>query len=598
MADFSVNATNLSAPSGAGSQPVSYTPVAEPANNTVGLLGGLVDMFAKGAGVVQEVSAAKQKDALLRTISEKEAKLNTGVQNGEITPQEYSVRSRANWNEALASNPGMAGDITKLFNSFKASTLTGDTNDAIKSQRDQAARTKEKEDDALRTAGYMLTPTTTENERAMMWAAHQQTVSTEKRFDQMKKQIEWERTNTTWNQNQGDRTAKLQAPIILNDIAGSQLQSLGAELTSMQNAVKANPSLRDSLSIQLEQRFAGINATLIAAASSSDPSLANSYKPLFDGMLKLGQKMLDPKEQSESLTRELTDLMNRTKLGLIQDNPKLRQLAAISNLYGNNPAVLGADFAKELTGAMLQVGSTPVQNGQTNGYVPQIVGNPNIESGALAALREGVKQIQTGNPKNKEAANIEASNSVNNILIQTGKAIGNGATPQSLKGLAGFFSGSEYAYMIQKGQIDPTAAQAARLTFQQLYEPAVVSSLGAKLQDKVEISDGKYAPLAAQVDVKWNGAGFVFEGTKGAKAVNAITGLKTAEAGLTQLVRLGAHMEGTTNYEQYWEKNKHLFLPSIYPDPARLKVGEVVQGRKYIGGNVSNPDNWIMQIPK
>jgi hypothetical protein len=64
---------------------------------------------------------------------------------------------------------------------------------------------------------------------------------------------------------------------------------------------------------------------------------------------------------------------------------------------------------------------------------------------------------------------------------------------------------------------------------------------------------------------------------------------------VNQLVKAGAHMEGHTNYDKYWEANKHQILPNMFPDPARLKVGQVVDGYKYIGGNVKSKSNWIKE---
>ena len=70
------------------------------------------------------------------------------------------------------------------------------------------------------------------------------------------------------------------------------------------------------------------------------------------------------------------------------------------------------------------------------------------------------------------------------------------------------------------------------------------------------------------------------------------TAIKEAEGALNQVIRIGAHMEGTTDYAKYWENNKHLIMPSIYPDPAKLKPGQVVDGYKYLGGPSGVQSNW------
>jgi hypothetical protein len=64
---------------------------------------------------------------------------------------------------------------------------------------------------------------------------------------------------------------------------------------------------------------------------------------------------------------------------------------------------------------------------------------------------------------------------------------------------------------------------------------------------------------------------------------------------LNQLIRLHAHLEGTTDYAKYWEAHKHELMPSIYPDPNKLKPGTVVDGFKYVGGNYRDRSNWIAE---
>jgi hypothetical protein len=62
------------------------------------------------------------------------------------------------------------------------------------------------------------------------------------------------------------------------------------------------------------------------------------------------------------------------------------------------------------------------------------------------------------------------------------------------------------------------------------------------------------------------------------------------------MIHIGAHMEGTTNYEAYWNKMKGEFLPYVFsPYGDKLPIGTIksYQGKnyRYIGG-ANSPDNW------
>jgi hypothetical protein len=52
---------------------------------------------------------------------------------------------------------------------------------------------------------------------------------------------------------------------------------------------------------------------------------------------------------------------------------------------------------------------------------------------------------------------------------------------------------------------------------------------------------------------------------------------------------MGAHMEGTTDYQKYWDDNKYYILPQAFP----VKPGQVVNGFKWSGtGDYRDKSTW------
>jgi len=62
------------------------------------------------------------------------------------------------------------------------------------------------------------------------------------------------------------------------------------------------------------------------------------------------------------------------------------------------------------------------------------------------------------------------------------------------------------------------------------------------------------------------------------------------QQGLNTVVRIGAHMEGTSDYQKYWEDNKYVLLPQLYP----IKPGFVDKaGFKWSGdGDFRDRNTW------
>ena len=111
------------------------------------------------------------------------------------------------------------------------------------------------------------------------------------------------------------------------------------------------------------------------------------------------------------------------------------------------------------------------------------------------------------------------------------------------------------------------------------------------------------------VDIKFSGSGVVFEAKASrdlspAEAVSQRTmleGLRSAQVGLTQLIHIGAHMEGSTDYRKFWEANKHVYMPNTFPDPVKLSVGQVVKAKngksyKYLGGDFNDIEKSYQEV--
>jgi hypothetical protein len=591
MADFSAQSADLQAPSGAGDNPVVAQRTPVPQSNVPQALAGVVDLLGKGVDNYYNIQMQKAKNSILGDIGQQQAAINSAVASGQMDAQEAHVRSMAVYNKSLAAYPQLASDISGLNAAFKATTQTGDTDNIVKQRQDEAQKIRDQENNEAISQGYHLDPSMNEAQRGAIITASQGNLMAQKQLQAQTAQFNLDKDRQTFNQSQADRQQKQQAVTMVADMAGKNMDAFDATYQSLYNDVQAGRKTPEAAQMILQNQYGQISGTLQALAGQN-PELAAPYRSLFESKYALAGKLLDPAKRSEDLNRQYTDMVTRQKILIMNQDPQVQKLVAASQMLGTNNPLLMATNAQATVKAMTSLTNTPTQNGLPGSYVPQVAGNPEVEADALKSLKFGINQLRGGKFADSMQGNTEGSNAVNNLLSQTGQLLNQGATPDKLKGLADFFGSSEYAYMMQHGQIDPVAAQSAKKTFQMLYQPAIVNAVGTKLQGTLPNSATN---ISDAVDVNFTGAGVSFSPKKGLsaddskQAATTIDGLKTAAQGLNSTVRIGAHMEGTTDYQKYWDDHKYYLLPQVYP----VKPGQVVNGYKWSGtGDYRDKSTW------
>jgi hypothetical protein len=591
MADFSAQSASLSAPSGAGDSPVVTQRTPVPASTLPQALSGIADMLGKGVDNYYNVQMIKARNGILGQIGQQQSAINAAVASGQMDQQEAHVRSMAIYNKSLAAYPQLASDIQGLNAAFKATTQTGDTDNLVKQKQDEAQKIRDQQTQMAISQGYHLSPDMSEAQRGVIVTAAETNTTAQRVLAQQQAQFNFQKDQNVYSQEQANLKMKETSIGLIADMAGKNMDAFDATVQNLSDQVRANKMTPDQARATLQSQFGNISG-VIQSLAGKNPELAAPYRSLFESKYQLGLQRLDPTKASDETKSQYDKTITQAKIDALTNDPKLKTLVATSQMLNTNNSLLMATNAEATMKAMAMAGKTPTQNGLPGTYVPQIAGNPEVEADALKALKSGIDTLRGGKVADGMAGNAEGSNAVNNLLSQTGNLLNQGATPDKLKGLADFFSSSQYAYMVQHGQIDATAEQAAKKTFQMIYTPAVTNAVGTKLQGTLPNSQTN---IADAVDVNFTGAGVQFTPKKGLNADDAkqagvsVDGLKTAAQGLNTVVRMGAHMEGTTDYQKYWDDNKYYILPQAFP----VKPGQVVNGFKWSGtGDYRDKSTW------
>jgi hypothetical protein len=578
---YGVDATTLSAPQGAGTQPLAPVETPRPINPLSGLM-AVGEIFAKGLAADTKAQAQKRADAIIGQYVESENTISNAIAQGRMSPAEAAARSRANFRKFSSGYPEYITDLEKAGKALRGFTEAGVVEDTIKRATDERAADKTRASGR----GFMFYEGMSKEAEDATIKASQAGITAERTMGQFYQAQSEARAQGTYDAGVAAKEEKDQSFKVINMVAGENLnafQTFGLDLADKVRSGVLKPQDAKGL---LARNYGNISAA-IQASARVNPELAAPYRSIFESMYQTSQAMLDPSKVTDELKNEFE--AQKLRLKLVAMNDPVAAAGIVTNeLFANNPAIaLSVSDTSVRTFTRLSSTAVGAKNPDgTNVFVPQVVGNPEVEADTLKLLKSGLSDLQSGKIKKADVAKVQALNSVNQILKQTGELINRGADPQSLKGVANFFASSEYAAFVADGKIDKQAAGTAYRTFQVLYEPTIVKGVQAKLNtnlDKNLATFGgpkskevtKDTPLADVVNVKFTGSGIYFEpksvdklsSSEQRSASEMIPQLNSSQKAINQLIHIAAHMEGSTDYGKFWEENKHIWLPSIFSAP-------------------------------
>lgn len=613
MADFSVNATQLSAPKGQGTEPVAAA-VERPSDTSIlPLFKDVANIFAKGLEQSQKDEAAARKNAIIGEYINNEKVYTDALTSGQWQSSQAATASRANFTKMLAAYPQYTQDLMQARSAVYAGTEISEAEKQVEEER----KIRQADISAASAQGYLFY-------QGMSQEAQDKNIEAYKTGRRIELQTEKDmkaaaearavradqRAGIQSDMSVEDYVAKNNASRGLVELASQNFDAMAATANDLRTKMASGMSYEQALLIQ-DGNSARINAALLSI-SGKNPELAAPWVSLFQKMDTNIRERLDPKnasaEKTAMLENEWKQLIITQKLAAVNSNPAILKAVVGTNLFPGEGMVTVAN-SPVVANWLLSAGGVD----SALPPPPQIIGTQN-DAQMFKSTKDAINKLQSGKiaPQNREAATQEAVNLVNMSLKQTASVDG-GLNATALKNASTFYSSPEFGKMAMEGKIDRQTAANAQQVFQVQYEPAVrqaiIQKLDAPVEYKFNRGEGKAQPkLADTVELKVVGNNVVFE-QKNAMRGNTFLGvefsnpdlqkqyqnkkpLDDAAAGLNQLIRLHAHLEGTTDYAAYWEKNKHQLMPNFFPDPKKYPVGAVVNGKKYLGGNYRNPDNW------
>ena len=605
MADFSPNATQLTAAQGAGTAPIA--PVQEQVIPTdLSAVKGLVDMFSDNMKAKRKVDAEKLKQGVIGAYAKEQQAINEGVASGELNPRTAAIKSKATLGTYLANYSQYTKELHELRSAFEGGTELGDVVDASK----EALKVKEARRSAAISKGAVIRPWMSPEEEESELVKTERQASIIRDFERKRDLNAESRAQGVYDRSTADWEGKKQAFQLMQDTAEVHLTSTSGFIKNLSNNVRNGKITQEEAKLEINTYFTGINQTLLAA-SKGYPEDAAHFKNLFSSALEIANKAIDPKTSADEVNNEYSRLIGLTKLTAIRD-PKVRANVAGLELFKNNP-VSGLEILNISKGTLARMAANDEDTvGATAGKIPSdrpptIVGDPSAEKDAIGFLTKNIKLLGTPTFKDKDGAEREIANIVNKTLRQTAKEFssssGGSNDAKKFIALSKFYASPEFGKFASSGKLSREAQVGAENAWMTTYVPAVRDSIQEELSKPLVGTSARASVdmpkealrIADIVNVSFSGASVKFSAKADSKLSSvelnsqrtSVEALKSSQDALTQLIKTGAHLEGHMKYDEYWEKNKYTFLPQIYPAPA----GVIVNGYRS-KGLANGPENW------
>lgn len=604
MAEFGVQATQLSAPQGAGAQVVQGVEEKAVSTSMASTLASVGDVISSGIRAVIKQNAKDAEATAVGQYSQEIAAVNEGLRTGALKAGEAAARSQAIFGKYATAFPAYQESLSKAAAGFKGYTEIGT---AVK-QVETEAEVRKSAILSAQNSGYVFFEGMDKKAEDAAIAAHQTSLRVNGEYDRYLKQQAEKRAQGTYDRGVAEQEGKAIGVRLINDIAGTQLGAVREFSVSLGQSVRNGKTTPDEAKALIASRFSQINLALQSAAGVN-PELAAPYRTIFGDIQKMAEQLADPKTQADQLQAQMDALVTRQKIIALQD-PTAARAVATSQLFGNNSQVLLSNspvVAATITKMLGTDPAAPLNN-------TPVVGNTEVEKPTYDFLRKSMNSLNSGQYPDGEKAKQEIDTAVRHVLKQTSQMLGTGASAKNLEQAASFFASPEYGKWASTNKMSVEEQTAAYKTFQMVYEPAVVKGIEQRLNAAFVTNTGlvpgraatgaTVQPQLGKLDkenftVNFSGSGVTFgmkkapaDGLEARAANQTLQGLKGTEAAVNQLIRMGAHMEGTTDYAKYWESNKHILLPQLFSAYKGLEICQVVNGMTYKGGDPKKQESW------
>lgn len=500
-------------------------------------------------------------------------RLSAAKQAGQINDSQYNVRSQASFRQFAANNPFALDELKKAAGGLKEFGGLGDVQDevqALKSDLRSAVSAAQKD-------GFEVTLNDPIEHQQLVARQHRQSIMTKKAFEERRAARSEVREEEKFKRESWEFGNKQEARATLSSMVADGLPVLNSLSEVIRNQwTSASPEQQQELMARWDREITKWKSQ-VAIVSQGDSGMASAVDRMVGDLDGRFRNLLTGKDTAESMKNRVGVYLDAARGQLLAD-PEVARLFAQFGYAPNGLEVImkhttDPNILKKALGNIVK---------PTNSSAD--FNNPE----EVRVTVESFNQLYNDPSLTPEQKAEVFKNTGNNVLRGLGNAIVNNADPKAIRSAIDFVKSPVFIENI--GNLDQGAYNAAKHAVNTYYNQPVVTDITQKLAQPMNPPLNNKTPLQAMsIEVGPNGVKFVPNGDYDPMA--AFT-MRASEKALNDLIIANAHLDGTKDYKAYWEKNRGYLFPSLYGHPDVLKVGDIVYGKKFLGGLVNDPKNW------
>ena len=592
-AEFGPEATQLSAPQGAGATPLEgiKTPASGIDLSPVStLLGGLDNMFE---GMLKNKAEEAKGNVLSEFVKENSKNDQAFAQTKNRTA--WMTRKKMIEDQFLTSNPELTEQFTKIVSLRKG---------GVAEETDNEFQAEQKRRDALLSEASKFAPTNVSPESQDLLIETVRTTNLLKEKTTEHRESEKFRASMAASDREAfDYQRRKESSQLVVQLAGSHEASLNGVLFDLAKRVQAGG---DPLLAQKEaQDYYNKIQFGLNAAAAENPQIAAPFKANIENIWNTYKDSLKPGADLTFLENEKKKIQTRAYVSVFGKDPEFAQLAQLSQTFSNQP-----DILVQLDGKISKflVANGHIENGRTSPAIEsaageRIVGVPSLEKPAYEAIKATVKLSLDGKTSDRAVQTKEAHGQIKAVVDQfVDLHLVNKLTPETRKNMNELLLDKSMAKFLKENPLPVSLANGLTRVVEENFKQykgtvrnllsevlsgtTVDQTARTKLQDGSTVSSPSLSGLGAltsrtrtadvdpldAINISWKGNRMVFTPVNmpvdPAQQAMLITRLNKAADVLSNGVIIGAHVQGEENYGKYFDSVKHLMFEGKFPIPA------------------------------
>jgi hypothetical protein len=590
MASFNIDLAN---PQAQGATPVA------PVESEVGISRAFQDLstiFVKNAQEHIEKSKENFAESIHSEYVRAESLISEGVDQGALSPSEAAGRSRALFNKFAAQYPNLIDRFAKSRKALVEHTSIGE---AVEEEQASQDRTRQLKKDA-QASGMMIREDYGPAFVNAQLDQFQATRIQEAQLQAAYKQASEARAMSSEERTASDYALKQQTSKVIVSLAQSGVPASQEFIRGLSNKVAQGVPV-ESLALDVSEFFSNYE-TAIAAASTLNPETGKALNNVFGDLRATAENVISGKLQTDALESRLSTMKNRLQIIALTSDPRMQATYASTAIAGGNLLV---DVPHSESAANDLMKLSIAKGGLLD--LPNIFDNSDRSQLVFNNIKRLTNQAESGSIEDPEKAKSELENAASNTLFLIGEMNPGSVSADRVKEAAAYYASPEFLKLSSSMAKDPAKASRmgeARQVLQLVYDKEIIRGVAQELSKpfKFRTAEGSQEARVMDImDIQFTGAGVRFvpkmrEGESGFDRQDRkqwASELNRSTKAVNQLIHMGAHLEGRSDYGKYWEENKHAILPNYFPSPSRIEKAKA-EGYEYdVSKPWSDPSAWV-----